>query len=69
MNTPTLLTVNQFNQKHPAFPIGGLRDRIFHADSNGMKEAGVIIRNGRRVLFNEERFFEWLEAQNSSSVA
>jgi len=64
MKAPILLTVNQFNQKHPAFPIGGLRDRIFHAERNGMNKAGVIVRNGRRVLFNEERFFSWLEEQN-----
>lgn len=69
MNVPTLLTVNQFNQKHPAFPIGGLRDRIFHAENNGMNKAKVIVRNGRRVLLNEERFFEWLEVQDNSSAA
>ena len=64
MTVPTLYTVQQFNQKHPAFAIGGLRDRIFHSDKNGMKEAGVIVRNGRRVLINEEKFFSWLEGQN-----
>jgi hypothetical protein len=60
MAIPTLLTVKQFNQKHPAFPIGGLRFRIFHEETNGMKTAGVLVRNGRRVLIDEERFFEWL---------
>ena len=60
MYIPTLLTVKQFNQKHPAFPIGGLRHHIFHEDQNGMKAAGVVVRNGRRILLNEERFFDWL---------
>ncbi len=60
MVIPTLLTVRQFSEKHPAFPVGGLRFRIFHEDENGMKAAGVIIRNGRRILLDEERFFEWL---------
>ena len=60
MAIPTLLTVKQFNQKHPAFPVGGLRFRIFHEDTNGMKAAGVIVRNGRRVLIDEERFFDLL---------
>jgi hypothetical protein len=46
MSVPTLLTVKQFNQKHPAFPIGGLRHHIFHEGQNGMKAAGVVIRNG-----------------------
>lgn len=64
-----LLTIKQFSGKHPAFPEGGLRFRIFNADKNGMAEAGVIVRNGRRVLLNEDRFFEWLEAQNKSATA
>ncbi len=64
MTTPTLSTVKQFSDKHPAFPIGGLRHRIFHEKTNGLKNSGAIIRNGRRVLINEEKFFSWLESQN-----
>jgi len=60
MSIPTLKTVKQFNRDHPAFPIGGLRHHIFHEEQNGMKAAGVIVRNGRRVLINEKRFFDWL---------
>jgi hypothetical protein len=60
MTIPKLLTVKQFSQKHPAFPEGGLRFRIFHADTNGMNAAGVLVRNGRRVLIDEEQFFSWL---------
>ena len=60
MDIPTLLTVSQFNQKHPAFPVGGIRHRIFNAKQNGMDSAGVLVRNGRRILINEERFFDWL---------
>jgi hypothetical protein len=58
---PSLLTVNQFCEKHHAFTLGGLRDRIFHAETNGLKKAGAILRNGRRVLIHEERFFNWLQ--------
>jgi hypothetical protein len=61
MSTPTISTVKQFSEKHPAFPEGGMRHRIFHADHNGLADSGAIIRNGRRVLINEERFFNWLE--------
>ena len=61
MSTPTISTVKQFSEKHPAFPEGGMRHRIFHAEQNGLAESGAIIRNGRRVLINEERFFSWLE--------
>ena len=64
MTAPTLSTVKQFSDKHPAFPIGGLRHRIFHEETNGLKRSGAIIRNGRRVLSNEEKYFAWLEGQN-----
>ncbi|MBL3589173.1 MAG: hypothetical protein JMN24_05165 [gamma proteobacterium endosymbiont of Lamellibrachia anaximandri] len=66
MAIPTLLTIKQFSVKHPAFPVGGLRWNVFNAETNGMASAGVIVRNGRRILLNEERFFTWLERQNDS---
>ncbi|KTD25449.1 Uncharacterised protein [Legionella lansingensis] len=58
---PLLSTIKQFCQKHPAFTEGGIRDRIFYADSNGLKKFGAILRNGRRVLIDEEKFFQWLK--------
>jgi len=60
METPTLLTVNQFTQKHPAFPIGGLRYRIFNEKENGLADSGAIIRYGRKVLIDETKFFDWV---------
>ena len=60
MDTPTLLTVTQFAQKHPAFPIGGLRFRIFNEHQNGLAKSGAIIRNGRRVLIDEAKFMQWV---------
>ena len=50
MSIPNLLTVRQFSQKHPAFPEGGLRHRIFHVEANGLNQSGALIRNGRRDL-------------------
>jgi len=66
MDIPTYLTVNQFCERHPAFALGGVRHNIFHEKTNGLAESGAIVRNGRRVLINEEKFFDWLEAQNST---
>lgn len=68
MTTPTLSTVKQFSDKHPAFPIGGLRHRIFHEQINGLAKSGAIVRLGRKVLINEEKFFSWVEAQNRTIV-
>lgn len=69
MTAPTILTVKQFVEKHPAFPLGGMRYRIFNSAQNGLDESGAIIRDGRRVLIDEERFFEWLRSGNSKGVA
>ena len=60
MDIPALFTIKQFRQRHPAFAEGGLRDQIFHAESNGMNDEGVIVRNGRRVYIDEKKFFRWL---------
>lgn len=62
------LTVQQFNQKHPAFPVGTLRHQIFNEETNGLKKSGAIVRNGRRVLINEPKYFAWLESQNERAA-
>ena len=59
-NTPTLLTIRQFVQRHQAFTQGGLRYLIFNADTNGMNRC--LRRIGRRVLIDEVAFFEWVSA-------
>jgi hypothetical protein len=65
---PSLFTLKQFCETHHAFTNGGMRHIIFHADSNGLAESGAIVRNGRRILINEERFFSWLEEKNKPVV-
>lgn len=74
-NTPaqprTLLTVRQHADKHPAFPQGSLRNLIFLAESrktskgtikgNGLDVA--LVRLGRKLLIDEAKFFQWIDAQ------
>ena len=57
-------TIKQFCQRHPAFTEGGIRHNVFHSKTNGLAKSGAIVRNGRRVLINEGKFFIWLENQN-----
>ena len=64
--TKQLLTVRQFAERHRAFPEGGLRYMIFHADKNGLDKA--IHRVGRKVLIDEDLFFAWVNQQNQQSV-
>ena len=56
-----LFTVNQWASHHPWPPKGGLRHLIFNAKTNGFNK--VIRKIGRRVLIDEEAFFEWANAK------
>lgn len=69
MTLPTYCTVPQFSEKHPAFTVGALRQHIFKEHENGLAKSGAIIRIGRKVLINEDKFFGWLESQNSMEAA
>jgi hypothetical protein len=62
----TLLTVNQFTEKNPFATQGGLRFQIFNANQNGLVESGAILRLGRRVLIDEEKYFAWIESQQQA---
>ncbi|MDP1664999.1 MAG: hypothetical protein Q8L79_07710 [Methylobacter sp.] len=62
------LTVNQLCDKHKAFKIGGVRAQIFNEEKNGLKESGAILRNGRKILINEAKWFAWLEAGNQGGA-
>lgn len=59
-----LLTVNQFVDDNRAFTLGGIRWQIFNEHTNGLAESGAILRNGRRILIDEERYFNWLDELN-----
>lgn len=67
MNTPNLLTVAQFSEKHPAFPEGGLRYLIFNERENGLARNKVIIRAGRKVLIDEAKFFHWITSGRAAA--
>jgi hypothetical protein len=68
-----IFTVRQFSERYPAFRQVSLRRLIFFSvpgridasgrawPANGFEHA--IVRVGRRVLIDEERFFEWIESQ------
>lgn len=68
----SLLTVRQFSERHPAFSQGSLRNLIFLGKpretsrgvlpGNGFDRA--LVRMGKKILIDEQLFFEWLEAQH-----
>lgn len=63
MRIPTLFTVSQFSAKHGFITNNGLRFQIFNEKNNGLEMARAIIRVGRRVLIDEERYFSWIDSQ------
>ena len=74
---PSYKTVEQFSNDNPCFTPSSLRNLIFKADQrqstngviagNGLLEVGAIVRVGRKVLINEDRFYQWIESQNAGS--
>jgi hypothetical protein len=65
----TLLTVNQFAEKHPAFTVGALRWMIFNEKDNDLQQSGTVIRLGKRVLISEEKFFSWVDSKQEKGAA
>jgi len=56
-----ILSVQQLANAIPAYEgrTGSIRWQIFNSDTNGLKESGAIIRHGRRILINAEKYFAW----------
>jgi len=41
---------------------GAIRWQIFNAESNGLKASGAIIRHGRKILIDVDKYFAWQES-------
>jgi hypothetical protein len=54
-------SVTQFCQDNTAFPKGGVRHMIFHHGPKLIAE-GAIHKYGDRIIINQKRWFELLEA-------
>ena len=61
--TRRLIPVNSWKNYHDWPPTAGMRHLVFHAAKNGFDK--VIRRVGRRVLIDEEAFFQWVDEQNA----
>lgn len=60
-----LIPLARWNYYHAWPPIGGLRHLVFHSSENGFDTC--LVRVGRRILIDEERFFQWVETQEGVS--
>ena len=54
-----IIPVTKWNDYHPWPSIPALRNLIFHGKKNHFDQ--VIIRVGRRVLIDEDKFFAWVK--------
>lgn len=61
----TYLTIQQLVEKHPCFTKGGMRYYLFNSKFNGLDDSQAIIRIGRKILIEEEKFFEWINKINN----
>lgn len=65
---PKLYTIRQFAQNNPAFSEASLRWHITVAKKNGLGKSGAILRNGRRILIDPDKFFTWLESSQGHAA-
>ena len=49
-------------ESHGVFTVPALNWLLFNAKRNGLAESGAIIKLGRRVLIDAERFYAWVES-------
>ena len=63
-----LKTIRQQAEEGPQSE-GQLRWQLFNAKSNGLEEAGAIVRIGRRVYLDVDRYDDWIESQNQRVAA
>ncbi len=58
-----LQAVPQFATESP-FTEGQIRWFIFNAQENGLAGADAVVRGGRRVYIDTDKFDAWVDAQN-----
>lgn len=69
MSKRNISTVKRFVEKYPdAYSEPSVRYKIFNAKTNGLEAAGAIIRDGSRVLIDEDRWFAALDAQQTHTA-
>lgn len=62
---PNLKTVRTLANDYPGvLTEGGLRWQIFNETKNGLSSAGAIVRVGRKVLIDTDRYFAWMYNQS-----
>ena len=67
-------TVDQMAAEIPALTIGMIRQLLFHRATNGLQESGAVVRVvrvvrvGRCLLLERDRFLRWLMEQGQKEA-
>ncbi len=59
-----LITIDAWPDFHPWPTANGLRFYVKHRHTNGLDKHGAVLRVGRRILIDSDRFHKWIDAQN-----
>jgi hypothetical protein len=60
----SLFTVKQFAERNPFVTESGLRFQIFNRKENGLEASGALVRIGKRVLIDENKYlYAWVDSQ------
>jgi len=63
-----LLTVAQFCDCNPAFTVGGIRHIQFTLGDE-LTKAGAVVRFGRKLLIDEEKFLDFVRSGKAAKIA
>lgn len=53
------MTVKQYVDSHPYHTLGAFRWLLFHRYTNGLVQAGAVIKIGKKILIDSEKCEEW----------
>jgi len=42
--------------------LNGLRWQIYKRDENGLEESGAIVRQGRSIWIDDDKYFDWVRS-------
>ena len=65
----SIFPFKQFVTRNSCVTDGGMRYQIFEAKTNGLEQSGALIRIGRKILIDEEKYFEWLDHLQDKEAA
>ena len=61
-----LIPLSLWNNYYDYPTVAGMRMKVFNEDRNGFKDYGVVQRDGKRVLIDEQAYKRWQRRNQAS---